>query len=321
MWQTLQFNPGVYKDDSALAAKGAWIDADKVRFVRGLPQTIGGWESLTAQTYQGIARGLFAWRDNGGNPHIALGTHTHLYVYTGGALVDITPVEANGTYTNNPITTVNGSAMVTIAHTAHGRSVGSRVILAGATSVGGLTLSGEFTIAAVPNADTYTITAGSAATTSATGGGASVAYQYLLTPGNADGTGGSGYGTGSYGGGPYGTSSGGGAFLRSWSFDAWGETLIAVPRGGKLHQWSLNATQRALAVNNAPSACTGAFVAPERIAVVYGCAGEGAATSPLRVRWCDQENLTDWSASAADQAGEFDLAKGTRIVTALPGRG
>jgi hypothetical protein len=321
MWQTLQFNPGVYKDDSPLAAKGAWVDADKVRFVRGLPQTIGGWEKLTVQTYQGLARGLFAWRDNAGNPHIAVGTHTHLYAYTGGNLVDITPVEASGTYGADPITTLAGSTAVTIAHTSHGRSVGARVLLSGASAVGGITLSGEYTIASVPGANSFTVTASAPASASATGGGGAVAYQYLLAPGNADGAGGSGYGTGSYGGGNFGASSGENAFLRSWSFDAWGETLIAVPRGGRLYQWSLSATQRATVVANAPTACAGAFVAPERIAVVFGCAGESAATSPLRVRWSDQENLTDWAASAADQAGEFDLAKGTRIVAALPGRG
>jgi hypothetical protein len=321
MWQSLQFNAGVFKDDSPLAAKGAWIDADKVRFVRGLPQTIGGWEALTAQTYEGIARGLFAWRDNAGNPHVALGTHSHLYVYTAGSLVDITPVVANGTNGSNPITTVAGSPLVTIGHTAHGRSVGSRVILAGASAVGGVTLAGEYVVASVPNADSFTVTASTAASAGATGGGGTVTYQYLLAPGSIDGTGGSGYGTGTYGGGPFGAGSGTAAFLRSWSFDAWGETLIAVPRGGGAYQWSLVAAQRAQPVANAPSACAGGFVAPERIAVVYGCAGEAAVTSPLRVRWCDQENLTDWNASAADQAGEFDLAKGTRIVTALAGRG
>jgi hypothetical protein len=321
MWQTLQLGPGVFKDDSALSAKGAWIDADKIRFVRGLPQTIGGWESLSAATYEGVARGLFAWRDNAGNPHIALGTHTHLYVYTGGTLVDITPIETSGTLGSDPIRTAAGSQTVTIAHAAHGRSIGSRILIDGASAVGGLVLEGEYTVTGVSDADHFTLRAETAATSDATGGGGAVAFTYLLKPGSADGAAGSGFGTGSYGGGAYGASSGAASFLRSWSFDAWGETLLAMPRGGGLYQWSLTPGARAARITSAPDASTGLFVAPERIVVVYGCAGEAAVTSPLRVRWCDQENLTDWSASAADQAGEFDLAKGTRIVTALPGRG
>ena len=41
-----KFAPGVVKEDSALAAEGTWIDADKIRFYRDLPRTIGGVEVL-----------------------------------------------------------------------------------------------------------------------------------------------------------------------------------------------------------------------------------------------------------------------------------
>ncbi len=34
----------MWKDDSPLKAQGYYIDADKVRFVNGLPETIYGWE-------------------------------------------------------------------------------------------------------------------------------------------------------------------------------------------------------------------------------------------------------------------------------------
>lgn len=75
---------------------------------------------------------------------------------------------------NNPFTTTNASATVTVAHVAHGLAVNDRVTFAVAAVVGGLDLNNEYFVASVPTADTYTITASSAATSAETGGGAAV---------------------------------------------------------------------------------------------------------------------------------------------------
>ena len=45
--QSLTIKPGIVTDvDEYTAAKVGpyWIDSDKIRFVNGLPQKIGGWE-------------------------------------------------------------------------------------------------------------------------------------------------------------------------------------------------------------------------------------------------------------------------------------
>lgn len=87
----LPFGAGMITDDTAGAAEGAWVDAQGIRWHRNRPQTVGGWESITTDKVAGIARGMHAWTDNAGAPLVAIGTHTHLHVYSGGGLYDITP--------------------------------------------------------------------------------------------------------------------------------------------------------------------------------------------------------------------------------------
>lgn len=78
----------------------------------------------------------------------------------------------------DPITTASGSATVMITDTAHGAQIGENVNLSGATAVGGLTLSGDVSIAGITNANAYTVTASSAASSTATGGGSSITADY-----------------------------------------------------------------------------------------------------------------------------------------------
>src|SRR6185369_17727368 len=88
----MDFRPGVSKDDSPLSTEGGWVDTDKIRFRLGKPQTIGGWTRLTSTAFDGKCRGLHAWNALDGMPRIGVGTHTKLYVYSGGGLYDITPI-------------------------------------------------------------------------------------------------------------------------------------------------------------------------------------------------------------------------------------
>ena len=43
----LRIPPGLNADDTTYSAAGRWADCNCVRFDRDLPQTIGGWESLS----------------------------------------------------------------------------------------------------------------------------------------------------------------------------------------------------------------------------------------------------------------------------------
>jgi hypothetical protein len=78
----------------------------------------------------------------------------------------------------DPFTTINGSSIVTVTDVNHGAVNGDTVNFSGASSVGGLTISGNYIITYI-NSNAYTINAGSNANADATGGGTVVAKYEL----------------------------------------------------------------------------------------------------------------------------------------------
>lgn len=83
--------PGLNTDDTAFAASPAWVDGSNMRFSRGKPETIPGWESVVGDLLGGVCRSAFHWTDNANTLTVAFGTHQTLELYQGGALYDITP--------------------------------------------------------------------------------------------------------------------------------------------------------------------------------------------------------------------------------------
>ena len=231
----MDFRPGVSKDDSPLSTEGGWVDTDKIRFRLGKPQTIGGWTKLVSTAFSGKCRGLHAWNALDGMPRIGVGTHTKLYVYSGGGLYDITPVG----------------------------------LLAGNESSGG----------------------------------------------------GTGFGTGGYGEGVYGGAGTAELRPRTWSLSNWGEYMLAVPRRGPLYEWAGVTATPAAEVTAAPDEIGSIFVTSERIVVACGATVYGGSTyDPMQVAWCDQEDNTNWTPSATNQAGFYNLSHGGRIVRGIPSR-
>ena len=99
--------------------------------------------------------------------------------YTAAHYVGLIDSVSAGTLGSNPVATTNGSTTVTVTHTSHGLSVGDSVKFAGSTAINGVTLNGIYTVTSVPNANSYTVTAGQTASGSSSGGGASMTYNYL----------------------------------------------------------------------------------------------------------------------------------------------
>ena len=87
----LDLPPGLNGDDTPTAASGRWADGSNVRFRLGRPETIGGWERLMSETLTGVCRSVFPWTDNAGVLDIGFGTHSHLQLWRGGELFDVTP--------------------------------------------------------------------------------------------------------------------------------------------------------------------------------------------------------------------------------------
>jgi hypothetical protein len=239
-WTAINFDPGIYPDDTPRTTAGFFIDGDKVRFVRGKAQSMGGWELATTDTVEGICRGMFAWRSNDTLPQAAIGTTTHLQAYYDGDIYDITPA-VSYTHPTFNVTTTNGSATVTISSWTHGMVANQRFEIAGASpaTVGGVTLDGAYEVLAVSSASAITFTAAQAATSSAGPTSVTCDATIYIASGQEDGTAGAGYGVGPYGGGDYGEPATLAEYYpRTWSFDAWGQNLLACPRGGKIYEWS-----------------------------------------------------------------------------------
>lgn len=311
----LEIPPGIVKTDSANAAKGRYADGNKVRFYRGRPEKWPGWEQFIDDELLGICRGAVAWSNKYGNTNAAFGTHLKLYVITGDdALSDITPIRASSTINNNPFAMTNASATVTVTDTAHGADQGDFVTYSGATAAGGITVSGEYQIVTVIDNNTYTITHGSAATSTVSGGGASVVAAYQLNVGSTGGVVGLGWGAGPWGEGTWGTPRTDGIPLeiRMWSLVEYGNDLLASPSTGTLYLWEEATDDQAEAVSGAPAYMRAMFVTGERFIMALGSGSDG--TTPMRVQWPDQDDPTDWTPSASNTANSRTLQSGSRLI-------
>ena len=313
--------PGFLYDDTSFSSPARYKTGSCVRFVNGQWQVIGGWEALATTTLTGVCRNVYPWNDNNGYLNIAFGTHSALQIWQGGTLYTNTPTlnYPKATLGANPLATTNASATVVVTQAGHPYATGQSVIVAGATAVGGITPNGTFTITATTT-DTWSFTFGSAATSTATGGGSAVTVtpQYAFQPGQIDGTGGAGYGTGSYGVGAYGSPSTTEYFPRTWSLSAYGEYLIANPRDGAIFWWQNNTGAVATPIDNSPAKVTYALAMPQRQIMAFGCSEETSGVyNHLCIRWSDIEGPTTWTTSSSNNAGEYIIEGGGRIVSAM----
>jgi hypothetical protein len=222
--------------------------------------------------------------------------------------------------------TTNGSDFVTVTLDDHGYVPGSTFPVLIATTVGGITFYGNYTVREVLTADTFVI-AGSntaSATTSGAMNGGDANYFYYNGLGPVPS--GTGFGIGGYGTGGYGTGStpipsvGTPINATDWNLDNWGEVFIASPKDGPIYAWNPTAgDETALVIPEAPPANDGMFVAmPQRQIVAWGSTFTGIK-DPLLIRWCDVNNYDSWTAQIGNQAGSFRIPKGSRIVQCIQG--
>lgn len=301
------FQPGLVKDDTPLASEGSWTDGDKMRFRQGQPEVIGGWDAATADTFAGIVRGAHAWADFVGRRYLAFGTASQLYAMVGGTLTDITPSHSEGVLTN-AFTVAAGSPVVTVAHADHGFASGMAVVFDHqSVAIGGLTLAGVYPVVVVDN-DTYTVIAASNAVGTATGGG-NVDYIAELPAGAVHGIGEpGGYGSGPYGAGGYGLTDVLDALPRVWFVQNWGETLVAVPRGGGLYQWQ-PATSYPELMTNGDFSSAGGWTVGVGWSITTGdaTAAAGAASSLSRPLVLQEGYVYRVTVDAAVAAGSLTI--------------
>ena len=212
MLTKIKFAPGIDKQDTAVGAEGRWVDSDNVRFRYGLPEKVGGWQSLLTDSIVGVARKQHAFVDNKGNRYVAIGTDKFLLIYFEGQLFDITPFISNNAGVIDSLTSSTLATNSTTAKTCtittttdHDLSVGDIVELSSVTLPSGTGLNGTdfedklFQVLSVPTPTTFTIDSLNQATAVISTGGTMTVKVYE-TVGPAAQTYGYGYGVGNYGG-------------------------------------------------------------------------------------------------------------------------
>lgn len=325
--QKIQLKSGVNRENTRYTNEGSYYESDKIRFRQGTPEKIGGWARISATTFLGVCRALWAWFSLSTTALVAVGTHLKYYVLSGGVYNDITPLRVTRTLANNPITTYSGLTKVTILDATGGQLAGDYVTFSGATAVGGLTIAGEYQISMSAVANSYDITAASAASSSATGGGAAVSAAYQINVGPATQSASTGWGAGGWGTGTWGVGTASVDALRLWSQQNFGEDLIFGPRFGGMYYFDTSAGVTTRAVNitsmagasDVPTVQQWVMVSDvSRFVFAFGTNEAGSAVlDPMLIRWSDQESAVNWTPAATNQSGFLRLSHGSTLVTAL----
>ena len=242
--QKILFKPGINRENTRYTTEGGWYDGDKIRFRQGNPESIGGWQRISASTFLGVCRSLWNWVTLAYLNLIGVGTDLKFYIENGGAYYDVTPIRSTATLTN-PFTATLNSAVITVADTAHGAIAGDFVTFSGATGLGGnitaAVLNKEYQITAVVNDNSYTITASATANAtdvSGSPGGGTVTAAYQINIGSAVEVPEVGWGGGAWGSGAWGVGSITSFTLRLWNQNNYGEDLVFGPRGGGIYYWN-----------------------------------------------------------------------------------
>jgi len=212
MLTKIKFAPGIDKQDTSVGAVGRWVDSDNVRFRYGLPEKVGGWQSLLNQSIVGVSRKLHSFVDLDGNRYTAIGTDKFLLIYFEGQLFDVTPFRSNNagvltTFTSSTLATNSTSVKTcTITTTsAHDLVIGDMVVLDSVTLPNGTGLANAdfedklFQVLSVPTPTTFTINSLNQATSAVSTGGSIIVKPYE-TVGPSEQTYGYGFGIGEFGG-------------------------------------------------------------------------------------------------------------------------
>ena len=328
-------------------SKGGWTDGNLVRFRKGLPEKIGGWEKGTDASYLGTGRALLGWVALDATKYLGLGTTFKYYIKQGSDFDDVTPIRSTTSAGDVTFSATNGDATITVTDTSHGAVQNDFVTFSGAASLGGnitaAVLNQEYQITTVVNTNSYQIEAkdSSGATVTANSsdsgnGGSSVVGAYQINVGLDVFVTSTGWGAGAWNNGTWGsktelTETG---QLRLWSHDAFGEDLIINPRAGSIYYWDETNETSTRAVEL--SSLSGANLTPtkalqvivsdiDRHVIVLGAdpisgSSRSGVIDPMLIAFSDQESATNWEPTATNTAGSLRLSSGSQIVGGLRSR-
>tara|TARA_R110002051_G_scaffold188844_2_gene258233 strand:- start:1028 stop:2878 length:1851 start_codon:yes stop_codon:yes gene_type:complete len=338
----LQFQPGINREGTEYSADAGWYNSDKIRFRKGRPEKIGGWEKYSVSSFLGVCRSIEDWVVADGVAYIGLGTTLKFYINEGSSYYDVTPIRAT---TTDGVTfaATNGSSTITVTDDDHGAKVNDFVTFSGSASLGGLiiaaVLNQEYQIAGITSTDVYTITAkdtdGDTVTANGSdsgNGGSGVDGAYQISVGLNTYVQGVGWGASTWGASTWGSSRvlPASSQLRLYSQDVFGDDLIFNVRSGGVYYWDESSGTSARGV--ALSAVSGASDAPtialqvmmsdvDKHVICFGVNPLGSSSiDPLHIRWSDSESAVDWTPTAINSAGGVTLSTGSIIIGALKTR-
>ena len=251
-----KFTPGINRDQTNYSMEGGWWAANKIRFLSGFPQKLGGWLKYTTTIYRGVCRAMYNYSVQGGYNLLALGTNSKIYIESGGTLHDITPIreifgpgQANNCFTtyNYPLT----PKIVLVTINNHGAGVGDFVTFSGVVGpLGGVPqvdFNQEFEVLTVPTGNTFTIEVATDATSNATGGGVNISAEFQLSSGYGYAIAGYGWGAPPWGGDTTPPTGWGEATItpvyqqiRLQYFDNLNKDLVYNIRGGDIYYWDFD---------------------------------------------------------------------------------
>ena len=288
-YKKIVFKPGIDRENTMYASEGGWYDGYNVRFRKGFPEKIGGWERISEKYFLGACRSLSNWTTLGGLKLIGVGTQMKFYIEMGGKYYDVTPIRATTSAGDVTFSATNSSEIITVTDTAHGATVYDFVTFSGAASLGGnitaAVLNQEYQIHEVVNSNSYKIRARTVSAigdiTTAGGnlfpgdfggsfvyangsdsgnGGSSTVGAYQLNIGSDNAQAINGWSAGTWGEDAWGHSSLSTdiSAIRIWSQSNFGEDLIFGFKGGVLYYWDasngVNDTNRGVLLSSRPAA-------------------------------------------------------------------
>ena len=338
-----KFKPGINKEGTNYSNENGWFDADKIRFRKGRPEKIGGWEKYSSNTFQGTCRKIHVYKDIEQSQYKILGTHKKLYALQGDVYNDITPIRSTTSAGDVTFAATNGSSTITATDTSHGAVAGDFVTFSDAATLGGnitaAVLNQEYEIVSIPTTNTFTFVAKDTSGTEVTAnssdtgnGGSSTVGTYQINVGLDVYVSSTGWGVDTWGAGTFGSTTALSLTnqLRLWTIDNFGDDVIAAPRGGPLYYWDESSglgTRAVLAssrsgASNTPVAVSQLLMSDvDRHVIALGCNPIGSSTiDPLLVRFSDAENAVDWTPTATNSAGGVRLSTGSLIVGGLQTR-
>lgn len=222
--------------------------------------------------------------------------------------------------TGGSYATTGGGDTVTVTAIDHGLVRGDIVTIAGAVTFNGINPNGSWAIYGTGDSSHFSFQSGQTATTSGTGGGTTSTYSAAKIHIRGNGT--------SDTGGDLGQATlsiqKSGTYTRYFRAPANMRRLVIRKSrhfAGTIDNVSVALASNAVRVPESPGPAEAMFVDPHRLVVLLGTSLYKGELSSLSARWCDLENISDWTPTNSNMAGQEVLGVGSKCIAGAATRG